>query len=130
MGFESLLGNDRLKENLIASLRRGRTSHFYLICGPEGSGKHTLARLLAAALMCQEEGKPCLACNPCRKILSNIHPDFITVTDPDHKNVAVQIVRQVRDDIFIRPNEGEKKIYLLPQPLGVEGQNALLKILE
>ena len=49
MGFEGLLGNDRLKDNLKVSAARGRLSHFYLICGPEGSGKHTLAQLLAAA---------------------------------------------------------------------------------
>ena len=130
MGFEALLGNDQLKENLITSLRRGRSSHFYLICGPEGSGKHTLARLLIAAMMCQDSRKPCLQCPACRKVLENVHPDVITVTDPEHKNVAVKIVREMRDDMFIRPNEGEKKVYLLPQSLGVEGQNALLKILE
>lgn len=130
MGFEALLGNDQLKENLITSLRRGRGSHFYLICGPEGSGKHTLARLLIAAMMCQDSRKPCLQCPACRKVLENVHPDVITVTDPEHKNVAVKIVREMRDDMFIRPNEGEKKVYLLPQSLGVEGQNALLKILE
>jgi DNA polymerase-3 subunit delta' len=58
------------------------------------------------------------------------HPDFITVEDPEHKNVAVKIVREIRDDMFIRPNEAEHKIYLFPQELGLEGQNALLKILE
>lgn len=130
MGFEALLGNDQLKENLITSLCRGRASHFYLICGPEGSGKHTLARLLSAAMMCQTGEKPCLQCSACRKVMDGVHPDVITVTDPEHKNVAVKIIRQIRDDMFIRPNEGAKKIYLLPQPLGVEGQNALLKILE
>lgn len=130
MGFEALLGNDQLKENLITSLRRGRGSHFYLICGPEGSGKHTLARYLTAAMMCRDSRKPCLQCPACRKVLEDVHPDVITVTDPEHKNVAVKIVREMRDDMFIRPNEGEKKVYLLPQSLGVEGQNALLKILE
>ena len=58
------------------------------------------------------------------------HPDFITVEDPEHKNVAVKIVRQFREDVFIRPNESDYKIYLFPQELGLEGQNALLKILE
>lgn len=130
MGFEALLGNDQLKDNLITSLRRGRASHFYLICGPEGSGKKTLARLLSAAMMCQSTQKPCLQCSACRKVMSDVHPDMITVTDPEHKNVAVKIIRQMRDDMFIRPNEGTKKIYLLPQSLGTEGQNALLKILE
>ena len=50
MGFGELLGNDRLKENLSGSLRRDRVSHFYLIAGPAGSGKHQLSRLLAAGL--------------------------------------------------------------------------------
>ena len=62
--------------------------------------------------------------------MNGSHPDFITVEDPEHKNVAVQIIRKFREDVFIRPNESDHKIYLLPQPLGVEGQNALLKILE
>ena len=131
MGFESLLGNDRLRENLQNSIRRGHISHFYLISGPEGSGKHTLAKLLSSAILCRGEGsKPCGECGPCRKIAEDLHPDFITVTDPEHKNVAVKIVRQIREDMFIRPNESDHKIYLFPQELGVEGQNALLKVLE
>ena len=130
MGFETLLGNQRLKENLITSLRRGRTAHFYLISGPDGSGKRTLAKLLSAALLCQGEDKPCLHCSHCRKVLDGVHPDLCYVEDPEHKNVAVRIVRQMREDMFIRPNEGDKKIYVFPQELGIEGQNALLKILE
>ena len=130
MGFEGLLGNDRLKDNLIQSLRRGRISHFYLISGPEGSGKCTLARLLTAAILCQTEDKPCGCCGPCRKVLEGNHPDVITVDDPEHKTVAVKIVRDAREDVFIRPNEADYKIYLFPQELGIEGQNTLLKILE
>ena len=130
MGFESLLGNDRLKENLAQSLAKKHISHFYLISGPEGSGKHTLAKLLAAAILCQGQRKPCLSCGPCRKLQEGNHPDFITVEDPEHKNVAVRIVRQFREDVFVLPNESDYKIYLFPQDLGIEGQNALLKILE
>jgi len=105
MGFEKLLGNERMKQNLTQSLTKGHISHFYLISGPQGSGKRTLARLLAAAILCQGEGKPCLHCGPCRKVMEGNHPDVITVEDPEHKNVAVKIVRQFREDVFIRPNE-------------------------
>ena len=130
MGFNSLLGNERLKENLRVSVGRGRASHFYLISGPVGSGKKTLARLLAAALQCREDRKPCLSCPACRKVLADTHPDCITVTDPEHKNVAVRIVRDAREDMYVMPNEGQRKIYIFPQEMGIEGQNALLKILE
>ncbi len=130
MGFEAFLGNDQLKQTLAASLEKGHISHFYLISGPRGSGKHTLARLLAAAILCKRGVKPCLSCQPCRKVMEGNHPDFITVEDPEHKNVAVKLVREIREDVFIRPNESDHKIYLFPQELGIEGQNALLKILE
>ncbi len=132
MGFDQLLGNDRLKENLIASLRKGRISHFYLISGPEGSGKHTLARLLAAAILCTGTSRPCGQCSACRKVLSGAHPDFITVDDPEKKTVPVDLIRQARADIYIQPNEADRKIYLFPraQDMGIPGQNALLKVLE
>ncbi len=130
MGFDALLGNERLKQNLVKSLHSGRISHFYLISGPQGSGKKTLAQLLGQAILCQDRDKPCGTCPACRKVLHHNHPDFITVTDPEHKNVAVKIVRDIREDVFIRPNEADFKVYLFPQDLGIEGQNALLKILE
>ena len=130
MGFESLLGNERLKENLRISAQKGRFSHFYLISGPSGSGKRTLARLLSAAILCEGAEKPCLTCPACRKALADTHPDLITVTDPEHKTVAVRIVRDARADMYVMPNEGSRKIYVFPQELGIEGQNALLKILE
>ena len=132
MGFEGLLGNERLKDNLTGSLRKGRISHFYLISGPEGSGKHTLARLLAAAILCRGTAKPCLDCAPCRKVMANSHPDFITVDDPEKKTVPVDLIRQARADIYVQPNEADHKIYLFPraQDMGLPSQNALLKVLE
>lgn len=130
MGFDGLLGNARVKENLRRAVDAGRISHFYLICGPEGSGKKTLAKLLAAAAVCTQSHKPCLSCPACRKVLSDAHPDVISVTDPEHKTVAVKIVREYRADVYVQPNEAEKKVYIFPQELGIEGQNALLKILE
>ena len=132
MGFESLLGNKRLKENLRVSVRSGSVSHCYLITGPQGAGKRTLAQLLAAAMLCQSEDKPCLKCSACRKVLAGSHPDVITVDDPEKKTVSVDLVRQARADIYVRPNEGSRKIYTVPRAMDMSGeaQNALLKVME
>lgn len=130
MGFESLLGNRQLKQNLSQSFRSGRTAHFYLITGPEGAGKRTLAKLLSAALMCDGESVPCLGCNACRKVMAGTHPDITEVVDPEHKTVPVKMVREIRDQMFVRPNEGKHRICIFPQEMGIEGQNALLKVLE
>ena len=91
MGFETLLGNEHIKQNLTQSLNKGRISHFYLISGPEGSGKHTLARLLAAAILCTGSNAPCGSCAACRKVLSDCHPDFITMDDPEKKTVPLPL---------------------------------------
>lgn len=132
MGFELLLGNERIKDNLRLSFEKNRVPHFFLICGPQGSGRHTLARLLAAAMMCTGQNQPCGYCEGCRKVLNGIHPDFITVDDPEKKTVPVELIRQARADIYIQPNEGKRKIYLFPRAQDIlpSGQNALLKILE
>ena len=131
MSFDALLGNEQLKKELARSLQTGHISHCYLITGPEGSGKHTLARLLAAAILCQGRDKPCGLCRPCRKVMEGGHPDFITWEDPDHQKIPVKLIRETfRPDVFVKPNESEHKIYLISQELGLEGQNALLTILE
>ena len=132
MGLEQLLGNEALKERLTEGLRSGRLSHSYLLTGPEGSGKRTLARLLAAAMECRGTPRPCGVCPACRKVLSGNHPDVIPVDDPDHKQVPVDCIRAARSELFIRPNEGEKKVLLIPRAgdMNPAAQNALLKVLE
>lgn len=132
MSFDLLLGNEQLKKNLHQSIQSGRISHFYLISGPQGIGKHTLARLLAAALLCQSTEKPCMECQACRKVMHGTHPDFITIDDAEKKSVTVDMSRQARADMYIMPNESDYKIYLFPraQDMNPAGQNALLKVLE
>ena len=134
MDFTGFLGNDAVKARLSGAFASGRVAHSYLICGPVGSGKHTLTRILCAAMQCEGRGEkiPCGVCSGCRKALEGVHPDIITVDDPEHKSMTVEPIRAARSDMFIRPNEGKRKIYIIPrgQDMNESAQNALLKILE
>lgn len=132
MNFSALLGNEELKHRLAVSLSKGHLSHCFLITGPNGSGKHTLAKLLCAAMECAEDSPPCLSCAQCRKVLSEMHPDVITVDEPEKAAVPVKAVREACADLYIRPNEGRRKIYLFPrgENLSIQCQNTLLKCME
>lgn len=132
MGFDALLGNERVKQNLTAAFQKNRVSHFYLISGPAGAGKRTLAQQVAAAAVCTGENKPCLSCSHCRKVMAGSHPDYITIDDPEKKHVPIDLIRSARADIYIQPNEAQRKVYCIPraQDMRIEAQNALLKILE
>lgn len=132
MRFPGFYGNEGLKARLSASLRAGGLSHCYILEGPEGSGKRTLGRLLAAAMECQGPGDvPCGGCPACRKIFGGGHPDVVTV-DSDTATVPIRLIREMQADAYIRPNEGRRKVYLLPraQDMQPPAQNALLKLLE
>lgn len=132
MRLDALAGNAALKGGLSAQEKGRGLSHAYLISGPAGSGKKTLARLLAAAMVCTGAGeKPCGACGACKKVAAGIHPDVIWVGEED-KDLSVGQARQVRSDAYIRPNEGERKVYIFPnaQDMTTAAQNALLKLLE
>ena len=123
------------KEPAAARIReaaaRGTLSHALLFTG---SGNcQAAARYAAAAMECTaDRGQPCGVCPACRKVGEDIHPDVITVRDPDHKNIAVDVVRSIRADAYIRPNEGRRKVYLFPDCalLTEQDQNVLLKIVE
>ena len=132
MEFVGFLGNTALKQRLSASFQAGKASHCYLLCGPEDSGKRTLAKILAAALQCEGHTVPCGRCGSCRKVFAGIHPDVIVIDDPEKKTVSVDLIRQLQADAYIRPNEGVKKIYLIPrsQDMTDNAQNALLKLIE
>ena len=60
MDFTGFLGNDAIKRRLSGAFASGRVAHSYLLCGPAGSGKHTLARILCAAMECAKDGAPAL----------------------------------------------------------------------
>lgn len=132
MEFAGFLGNTDLKQRLSASFHAGKTSHCYLLSGPEGSGKRMLGRILSAALQCEAPDGPCGRCSACRKVQAGTHPDVITIDDPEKKTVPVDLIRQLQADAFIRPNEGRRKVYLIPraQDMSDSAQNALLKLIE
>lgn len=129
--MQTLLGNDMLKSRLRAMLQSGHVFHSFLIAGPKGSGKRTLAVWLAAALECAAPEKPCLRCESCRKALAGTHPDILTV-DSEKQILPVDLVRQACADAWVRPTEGPRRIILIPRggDLNAQGQNALLKTLE
>ena len=119
-----------LARRIRAAAERDALGHAVVLSG-EGD-LLTAARYLAAAMECEGEGKPCLRCGPCRKVLQGIHPDVTAVSDPDHKNIAVEILRNIRMDAYILPNEGRRRVYLFPDCSLLEprAQNVLLKVLE
>ena len=114
-----------------AAAQHGRLSHAVILTG-EGD-KVQAARYIAAAHLCRaDSGRPCLQCNACRKVLDRIHPDVTEVQDNERKELPVETIRALRQDAYIRPNEGERKVYLFTDcaQLNERDQNVLLKIVE
>ncbi len=126
-----IAGNEELISRLEKAVAADSLSHFYMICGPEGSGRSTLAHQLAAAMECVGADPPCCQCPQCRKVLGRIHPD-VTVISSDRQTIGVEPIRQMRTDAYIRPNEGKRRVFIIPnaETLTVQAQNVMLKLLE
>lgn len=133
MELQALAGNASLKRQLNTETARRGLSHAYILTGPAGVGKHTLAGLLAAALVCSGGGEtPCGRCPGCRKARERIHPDIQWVRGEGTKDISVAQIRALRADAYIRPNEAHRKVYIVEdgQNMNPSVQNALLKLLE
>ena len=135
MELSALAGNRRLKAQLSQQEGGRGLSHAYIIAGPAGSGRHTLGGLLAQAMVCTapEHQRPCGRCPQCRKAQGGIHPDISWVAGAgEGKPISVDQVRALRSDAYIRPNEGERKVYILEgaDRMNASAQNAMLKLLE
>lgn len=132
MRLPHLLGNERLKAAL-ADVRGDGFGSAALLEGPSGAGKRTAARDIALGLLCRGENAPCLVCPACRRALAGTHPDLQTLLPlPDKKSVTVEQVRALRSASFIKPSEGDTKVFIIPNAdrLNSQSQNALLKVLE
>ncbi len=112
----------------------GRLSHAYIIEGPTKETNDAMADYLAQAYVCSsKENKPCKECPNCRKAAGKIHPDIIRVSLlEDKREIVVGQVRQLRSEAYIRPNEAERKVFIIEdaQTMNENAQNALLKVLE
>ena len=123
--------DNRTMQTIRAMARSGALPHALIISG--SGDRLAAARYAAAAMQCRAEGdKPCCSCVQCRKVLQDIHPDVLWVEDTEHKELPVDTVRQLRSEMFIRPNDGGRKIAIFPNSLQLndKNQNVLLKIVE
>lgn len=144
-----LIGHADAVQLLRRSLAAGRVSHAYLVTGPRGVGKRTLALAIASALNCQAEAvetRPCGACRACRLIERGVHPDVRVVKRaPERREILLRAPRDpgppreyadnvefIQADACLRPVDGRKKVYVIlgADDLGHEAANRLLKTLE
>lgn len=108
-------------------------SHAYIITGGSPASRLAYARRLAAAYLCQGERPPCGRCRHCEKVAKGIHPDvFLLAPAEGKREIVADQARSLRSDAYIRPNEGERKVYLIDpaESMNPVAQNALLKVLE
>ena len=132
--FSSLPIGDALKSTFAELIKKERLPHAILLDGGDEISRNSTAFFLAASFVCENEDKPCGHCVNCTKAENGIHPDII-VSDPkelNEKTFKIALVRDIKSDAFILPNEAAKKVYILKQAdkMNIQAQNALLKILE
>ncbi len=123
MNFTGFYGNEPIKKIL-----NTHSFHAYLIEGPKGSGKHTLADLITNALICDGENPPCGVCRQCYKFREKCHPDLIEIP----ADIPVDELRQLLAGIVLSPNDAKHKVYRIDgaEKMLDAAQNLLLKTLE
>ena len=132
--FAEVIGQEHVVKTLTNALSSGIISHAYLFAGPRGSGKTTIARLLAKSLNCQNrkegESEPCNKCNSCLEIMENRSLDLIEIDAASHR--GIDEMKELRDGIKFAPSKSKYKIFIIDEShqLTREAANALLKTLE
>ncbi|WP_044974977.1 DNA polymerase III subunit [Ruminococcus sp. HUN007] len=128
-----IYGNKLIKETIINMSEKDRMAHSFLICGEKGLGKKTIADWLAALLVCESAEKPCFACRSCHLASEHTHPDIIYAEHSGKLGgFSVDTVREICSDAYIKPNNGDRKIYIFTDAdkITVQAQNSLLKLIE
>jgi DNA polymerase-3 subunit delta' len=133
MVFSNILGHSRSVGFLSRVMKGGRLAHAYLFSGPEGVGKATVARAMAAGLLCTDTSTPapCGHCPGCRQFASGNHPDFLHIR-PDGASIKIDQIRAVKKQLTFSPFAGGRRIVLVEeaQTMRREAGNSLLKMLE
>lgn len=129
--FNSIIGNDKVKNYLEASIENGKTSHSYMFVGIEGIGKRLVAMDFAKRVLCLNESDGDCSCKSCLEFKSSNHPDF-NVIEPDGNSLKIEQVRELQRKIQEKPIISNKKIYIIDdaEKMTTEAQNCLLKTLE
>lgn len=132
-----VIANERLRARLGDEISAGKLAHAYILSGERGFGKHTLALHLAAAMACERKNDvnaplPCLSCPTCRKILAGNSPDVIYVNRGDKATLGVDPIRELKQDVYIPPNDLAIKVYIIEEAhlMTPQAQNAFLLTLE
>lgn len=121
---------DELLREVLKRLCAGKLFHAIVL---EGDEAENTAIEISAACVCSSEEKPCGVCSPCKKAFARSHPDIHISTGVGvTKSISTEEVRYIRDDTYIKPNEADKKVYILlgADKMNENAQNALLKALE
>lgn len=134
MLFSGLLNNDRIKDQLNLMESQGNFPHAIIIDGGTEQERHMLADILASWRICESENeRPCGVCLSCQKLASNSHPDVFRVTGTgSSRSLHIDMIRNIRQDAYIIPNEAQYKLYIIEnaEMMTEQAQNALLKVLE
>ena len=131
MGFENLIGNEKVKDLLTKTIKTDIILHSYLFVGIEGIGKSLFAKEFAKMVLCIEENKPCNKCTSCMEIENSNHPDFMQI-EPDGNAIKIEQIRFLQQKIAEKPIISKNKVYIInnADTMTKEAQNALLKTLE
>ena len=129
--FESIIGNEEIKNNLQKSINHQNISHSYLFIGREGIGKKKIAKEFAKSILCLGEEKDQNQCKSCLEFDTDNHPDF-TIIQPEGNSLKIDQIREWQTKVAERPIISKKKVYLIDDSdkMTTEAQNALLKTLE